>query len=168
MATSSIFANFDIKSKKNAEDFVEALDKSENYNGEKKIISYDELNDSLTIKSLWAKRKKQMDKYNIISILDLVDNIGEQEVNNSISSFRCDKNKEIEEFINNNAIDFAKRKISVTHLVVDDNANIVGYFTLTHKPIRVPAEFLTNTSQKRIERFAKLDEGTNSYDVSAF
>ena len=57
MATSSIFANFDIKSKKNAEDFVEALDKSENYNGEKKIISYDELNDSLTIKSLWAKRK---------------------------------------------------------------------------------------------------------------
>ena len=109
-----------------------------------------------------------MDKYNIISILDLVDNIGEQEVNNSISSFRCDKNKEIEEFINNNAIDFAKRKISVTHLVVDDNANIVGYFTLTHKPIRVPAEFLTNTSQKRIERFAKLDEGTNSYDVSAF
>lgn len=36
-----------------------------------------------------------MDKYNIINILDLVDNIGEQEVNNSISSFRCDKNKEI-------------------------------------------------------------------------
>lgn len=58
MATSSIFANFDIKSKKNAEDFVAALDKSENYNSEKKIISYDELNDSLTIKSLWAKRKK--------------------------------------------------------------------------------------------------------------
>ena len=59
MATSSIFANFDIKSKKNAEDFVEALDKSENYNSEKKIISYDELNDSLTIKSLWAKRKSR-------------------------------------------------------------------------------------------------------------
>lgn len=56
----------------------------------------------------------------------------------------------------------------MTHLVVDDNADIVGYFTLTHKPIRVPAEFLTNTAQKKIERFAKLDEGTNSYDVSAF
>ena len=58
MATSSIFANFDIKSKKNAEDFVEALDKSENYNAKKKIVNYDELNDSVTIKSLWSKRKK--------------------------------------------------------------------------------------------------------------
>lgn len=27
---------------------------------------------------------------------------------------------------------------------------------------------MTNTAQKKIERFAKLDEGTNSYDVSAF
>lgn len=58
MATSSIFANFDIKNKKNAEEFVEALDKSENYNAEKKIINYDELNDSVSIKTLWSKRKK--------------------------------------------------------------------------------------------------------------
>lgn len=109
-----------------------------------------------------------MAKFSIINILDLIDNIGEKEVNDSIAGFKCNKNKEIEKFIYNDAIDFAKRKISVTHLIVDNNANIVGYFTLTHKPIRVPAEFLTITAKKKIERFAKLDESTNSYDVSAF
>ena len=106
--------------------------------------------------------------YNIINILDLIDIIGEQEVSKAISSFECDKNEEIEEFICNEAIGFAKRKISITHFIIDNNANIVGYFTLAHKPIRVPAEFLTNTSRKKIERFAKLDDSTKSYDISAF
>ncbi|MBP3200072.1 MAG: hypothetical protein J6M39_00270 [Lachnospiraceae bacterium] len=57
MATSSIFANFDIKNKKEAEDFVNAIDKSLDYNTNKNLIQYDELKDSNAIKSLWAKRK---------------------------------------------------------------------------------------------------------------
>ena len=106
--------------------------------------------------------------FNIINILDLLDNTSENEVVDFVSRFKCDKNNEIEEFIHKDAIDFAKRKISVTHLVFDSEANLVGYFTLTHKPIRVPANLLTNTTKKKIERFTKLDEATNTYDVSAF
>ena len=49
-----------------------------------------------------------MANFNIINILDLMDNIGEKEVKDSIVSFKCNKNKEIEEFIYNDAIDFAK------------------------------------------------------------
>ena len=109
-----------------------------------------------------------MNQYSIINILDLIDIVGEDEVKKSILYFKCDKNSEIEQFIHNNAIDFAKRKISVTHLVFDIDANIAGYFTLTHKPVRVPSEFLSETSKRKIERFAKLDEDDNSYDVSAF
>ena len=109
-----------------------------------------------------------MDKFNVINILDLIDNVGEPEVISSISSFKCSKNKEIEKFIHSDAINFAKQKISVTHLVFDENANIVGYFTLTHKSIKVSAEFLSNTAKKKIERFTNLDKDTNSYDVSAF
>ena len=37
MATSSIFANFDIKSKKETEDFVNAIDKSLDYNANKNL-----------------------------------------------------------------------------------------------------------------------------------
>ena len=109
-----------------------------------------------------------MSEFNIINILDLVDSVGEDEVNDSISKFKCNKNSEIEEFIYKDAIDFARRKISVTHLIFDNEANMVGYFTLTHKPIRVPASLLTNTTKNKIERFTKLDETTNTYDVSAF
>lgn len=58
MATSSIFANFDIKSKKEAEDFVNAIDKSLDYNANKKFINYDELKDSKEIKNLWVRRKQ--------------------------------------------------------------------------------------------------------------
>lgn len=57
MATSSIFANFDIKSKKEAEDFVNAIDKSLDYNANKNLTKYDELKDSDAIKALWIKRK---------------------------------------------------------------------------------------------------------------
>ena len=106
--------------------------------------------------------------FNIINILDLVDSVGEDEVIDSISKFECNINSEIEEFIYKDAIDFAIRKISVTHLIYDNEANLAGYFTLTHKPIRVPASLLTNTTKKKIERFTKLDETTNTYDVSAF
>ena len=64
--------------------------------------------------------------FSIINILDLIDNVGENEVVESISCFNCDKNNEIEEFLHQDAIDFAKRKISVTHLIFDNEANIVG------------------------------------------
>lgn len=57
MATSSIFANFFIKNKKDAETFVDALDKSSRYDVEKQSVIYEELTDPSAIKSLWAKRK---------------------------------------------------------------------------------------------------------------
>lgn len=60
MATSSIFANFNITDSKKAENFVNALDRSaketeKKSNSEKKtfvVLSSD-------IKSLWAKRKSK-------------------------------------------------------------------------------------------------------------
>ena len=58
MAISSIFASFDIKDKKIAEDFVSALDKSESYKIPIVIESeLNEMNDLNEIKTLWKKRK---------------------------------------------------------------------------------------------------------------
>lgn len=65
-------------------------------------------------------------KFNIINIFDLVDSVGETEVIDSISKFKCNKNSEIEEFIYKDAIDFARRKISVTHLIYDNEAKMFG------------------------------------------
>ena len=56
------------------------------------------------------KKKVMANNFSIINILDLIDNVGENEVVESISCFNCDKNNEIEEFLHQDAIDFAKRK----------------------------------------------------------
>ncbi len=60
MATSSIFANFNISDSKKAEDFVKALDISAK--GNTKKLSTDRKSFVVLpndIKTLWAKRKEQ-------------------------------------------------------------------------------------------------------------
>ena len=56
---------------------------------------------------------------------------------------------------------------SITHLVFDQtDASCVGYFTLTHKPIMLPASVLSAALQKKMRRFSDLDGGM--FLVSAF
>jgi hypothetical protein len=60
MATSSIFASFDIRSKKTAENFVEALDKSANDSEWKPIVPVIPIiTDKDDIRKLWTKRKQK-------------------------------------------------------------------------------------------------------------
>ena len=74
-----------------------------------------------------------------VNIIDLISSVGEDEVCAALSDFQCSKNLEIEFFLKKNAIDFAKRKISITHLILDDEGQIAAYFTLTHKPANISA-----------------------------
>ena len=104
----------------------------------------------------------------VFNILDMLDSIGEERVKAVLSDFACPKNNEIEDFLHKNAIEFAKRKMSVTYLVFNDEKQFVGYFTLTHKHSSVNNDVLSNNSRKRLERQARYDETTNSYEVSAF
>lgn len=55
-----------------------------------------------------------MNQYTVMNILDLIDSVGENEVQKGLSDFLCPQNVEIENFIRSNAIDFAKRKLSIT------------------------------------------------------
>lgn len=66
------------------------------------------------------ERFKKMSAVTTINLLDLVDAIGEDETKNLLSDFSCSKNQEIENYVRKNALDFARRKISMTHLVIDD------------------------------------------------
>mgnify|MGYP001363576073 FL=1 len=64
-----------------------------------------------------------MSSVTTINLLDLVDAIGEEETKNLLSDFSCSKNQEIEKYVQINALDFAKRKISMTHLVIDEQGS---------------------------------------------
>ena len=112
------------------------------------------------------------------NILDLVEEFGDEYVSALISDFstgiekngrKQNLNPDIEEFLKKNAIQFAKEKKSITYLVGDKNdGSLLGYFTLAHKAIEIPADGLSNSTIRKIEKHSRLNIETNSYVVSAF
>lgn len=97
--------------------------------------------------------------------------VGKDTVAKVVNDFDCVRNDDINRFISNDALDFAQRQVSVSHLVFDrETANCLGYFTLTHKPFSIDAGHLSGTARKRMERFAKCKGGGDekTYTVSAF
>ncbi len=56
-----------------------------------------------------------MKEYTIVNILDMLEAIGEQNLSVILSDFSCQINEEIENFVWNNVIGFAKRKMATTY-----------------------------------------------------
>ena len=112
----------------------------------------------------------------IINILDMIEEVGEEAVNAIIMDFSTEKaesnrplNEDIEIFLKKNAIQFAKEKKSVTYLVCDrDDGSLLGYFTIAHKAVEIPSDGLSNTAIKTLGKYAQLHKKLNAYIVSAF
>lgn len=109
-----------------------------------------------------------MNDYRVVNILDMMDAVGEEDLKGILSDFSCAKNLEIENFLHSNSIDFAKKKMSITHLVLDEDGRIAAIFTLAHKAVEIKVDTISATMKKKISRFAQFDTQTNSYTVSAF
>ena len=108
-------------------------------------------------------------KIQILNILDVLVYDGEEKLNARLSAFSCPANKEIDTFLKVNALNFAKRKLSITYLVFDESdGQILGYFTLAHKAIDIKNDNLSNTTRRKLSAHARLDSDTNSFTVSAF
>ena len=90
-----------------------------------------------------------MSAYTIVNILDMIDAVGEDNVKLILSDFSCSKNVEIEDFVKKNAIDFAKRKMSVTNLVLDNTGYLAAIFTLTHKALEIQNISLSGSTRKK-------------------
>ncbi len=59
--------------------------------------------------------------------------------------------------------------MSITYIVFEKESGVIlGYFTLMHKVLYIPAEGLSNTVRRRLERYGSLDKDTDSYLMSAF
>ncbi len=109
-----------------------------------------------------------MSAFTTVNILDIMNDIGEEGTREYLSDFTCPKNKEIENFLKKNAIEFAKKKMSVTHFVLNELGEIVAFFTLTHKALEIEDKNMSSTMKKKVMRYAQPDRTTNSYLVSAF
>lgn len=109
-----------------------------------------------------------MSEYKVFNILDMAEAIGEKNLEELLSDFCCPKNEEIQQFVRDNAYEFARKKLSVTYLVVNEDNYIIAIFTLAHKAVEIGNTSLSNSKRKKISRYATLDPETGSYTVSAF
>ena len=107
--------------------------------------------------------------FSVQSIADVIDTQGKDVVDDMIDSFSCRYNVEIDTYLRKRAIDFTRKSVTVTHLVLDEDTGLfVGYFALTHKPVVFQSSALSGVQRKRVERFARLNSNTGAYTVSAF
>lgn len=109
--------------------------------------------------------------FNIREYLALQDDkmLGEEELQQLLSEFSCEKNSDVERFFKEQSIEFTKKHQSVTYLVfAKEDAELLGYFTLTIKPITVSAESFSNNMKRKIARVGELDELNGTYTLSAY
>lgn len=112
-----------------------------------------------------------MTGYIQINLATMIEQVGEEKVKSILSDFYCPLNKDVEIFLKNKAIEFAKQRISSTYLVMASYKQeyiLVGYYTLANKFITVYKDNLkSKTLQKRISKFAQYDSDLKRYTLSA-
>lgn len=106
----------------------------------------------------------------VININELINEDSQtgEDLEKIISSFSCPKNKELESFFKEKCVDFAQRGVSVSYFVISSKDDeLLGYFTLTIKPLTVPnSNNFNRKTRKTIERFGTNNEG--SYTLPAY
>ena len=68
-----------------------------------------------------------------------------------------------------NAVEFTKKNQSVTYLVFSlEDMCLVGYFSITMKPVTVNVTGMSNSVKRKLSRLSRFDQSTDSYTVSAY
>ena len=175
MATSSITKNFVISGQRQVEMFADAIEASANDQTPSIKVNATFLTDPKDIAKFMQKRKKANagSKYTVFNIREYLngnnEELGEDDLRQVLSEFSCEKNPDVERFAKEQSIEFAKKQQSVTYLVFStEDAELVGYFAITIKPITVNAESFSNTIKKKLARVSELNEQNHTYNMAAY
>ena len=109
--------------------------------------------------------------FNIREYLSAKDDkeLGEEELLGLLSEFSCSRNMDVERFLKEQSVEFTKKNQSVTYLVfANKDVALVGYFTITIKPITVNTCSFSNTMKRKIARVSELDKANDTYTLSAY
>ena len=114
--------------------------------------------------------KNNITGYNLINLADLLTELGEDRTKSILLAYCCPMNEDVEYFLKDKAIEFSKQGLAKTHLVFSSFQGepvLIGYFALSSKTIRIAKKALSNTLQKRINKFATYAPELKSYQISA-
>lgn len=94
---------------------------------------------------------------------------GEEVLNGLLSDFSCGElNQDIDNFLHNSAIESAKKRQTATYIVLDENVTVVGYYTITIKPISVSIEGLSSNEKRKFKRVSATDKNEQYFSTSAY
>ena len=107
--------------------------------------------------------------FRIVNILEACDRMEEAGLDELLSSFACPNNKRIEHFLQANAISCARQRFAITYLVMNDDSELAGFFTLTHKPVLFDREHLDGKRRRQVKQFCvrSVEEGEESEQLLA-
>lgn len=109
------------------------------------------------------------EKFNIININNYFGNEHIKNKDKVLDNFNCPLNNDVEYFLKNNAIEFAKKNQSVTYLVFTKEEKLLaGYFSLAIKPVTLNALNFSKSFLRIIQRTSKLDSCNQTYNLSAY
>lgn len=109
----------------------------------------------------------------VLNIREYLENedkrLGEETLVQLLSEFSCPLNPDVERFLKEQAIDFAKKHQAVTYLVLSlEDAELLGYFSITIKPLVVKSEPFSNTVKRKLARFSEIDKNEQTYNLAAY
>lgn len=107
-----------------------------------------------------------------MNLTDMINELGEDKVKTILSSFVCELNADVQDFLHNKAIEFAKQGWAGTALVFwrsDDGKEkeLIGYYALAWKYICVSKDSVSKTTAKRMNSHGDFDPNTREYIVPA-
>ena len=113
------------------------------------------------------------DKFSVINIHKYLQKddkrLGEKDLVQILSEFSCEKNPDVEKFLKQSSIEFAKKNQSVTYIVLSvEDGELLGYFTIALKPLVVRGETVSNTVKKKLLRISELNKETQTYTMLAY
>ena len=111
-----------------------------------------------------------MQGYKQILLKDMLDELGEENTKTQLTMFSCPQNFDVECFIKQKAIEFAKQNISPTYLVYAsyrDKPVLVGYYTITIKNFLIERSAVSKSLANRIKKFASPSSRAKGYWISA-
>ena len=117
-----------------------------------------------------------MTGYNLISLKDMIEELGEDKTREILSSFSCPLNPDVEIFLKNTAILFDKQHLSATHLVFasyKQENQIAGYFTLAQKAFTISnsrkphTSKISNSLMKKITKYGTYDNHSEFHTIPA-
>jgi hypothetical protein len=111
------------------------------------------------------------DNFLILNIREYLgaNNGGEDLLRNIFSTYSCKINCDVERFFLEQSIEFTKKNQSVTYIVfTSDGDELLGYFTITIKPISVNGAGFSNTVKRKIARVSEQDADSGNYLLAAY